>query len=203
VGFLRIIAGDQRGRRIAVPRGVSVRPTADRVREALFSILGTAVQDARVLDAYAGSGALGFEALSRGAAGATFLEADHRALRTIEASAEQLGLAGRCEFRHGRVVDLLRRGSIAGSYDLVLADPPYEAGEGGAFLVLVVGVLVEGGTVVLERDARHEASAAPGLDLARTARYGRCCLDFYRHARSAGGRRGAAAGAGRPRGGDG
>ena len=78
MGTLRIIAGEHRGRRIAVPGGVRVRPTADRVREALFSILGAAVTGARVLDAYAGSGALGFEALSRGARAATCSPMPHQ-----------------------------------------------------------------------------------------------------------------------------
>lgn len=179
MGHLRIIAGELRGRRIAVPPGAGVRPTADRVREALFSILGCAVRDARVLDAYAGSGALGFEALSRGATRATFIEADRRALRTMRANAAELGVAKRCTVHAGRVIDVLRRGDVAGPFDLVFADPPYEGTEAAPFLVLAASVLAENGVVVLERDSRKVAAAADGLDRSRTARYGRCCLDFY------------------------
>ena len=105
MGYLRIIGGEHRGRRIAVPRGVAVRPTADRVREALFSILGPRVPGARVLDAYAGSGALGFEALSRGALEATLVEAQRRALSTLRATARELGLEGRVVLHHGRVLE--------------------------------------------------------------------------------------------------
>jgi 16S rRNA (guanine966-N2)-methyltransferase len=179
VGHLRIIAGELRGRRIAVPPGEGVRPTADRVREALFSILGSAVHEARVLDAYAGSGALGFEALSRGAARATFLEADRRAVRTLQANAAALGAVDRSTVHHGRVIDILRRGAVAGPFDLVFADPPYEGAEAGPFLALAASVLAEGGVVVLERDTRAGAAAAGELERTRTARYGRCCLDFY------------------------
>jgi 16S rRNA (guanine966-N2)-methyltransferase len=179
VGHLRIIAGELRGRRIAVPPGVGVRPTADRVREALFSILGPTVRGARVLDAYAGSGALGFEALSRGAARATFIEAERRALSTLRANAAELGVAERCTVHPGRVIDLLRRGAVAGPFDLVFADPPYEGSEAAPFLALAAGVLAESGVVLLERDSRRVAASADGLDRSRTARYGRCCLDFY------------------------
>jgi 16S rRNA (guanine966-N2)-methyltransferase len=186
VGYLRIIAGEYRGRRIAVPPGVEVRPTADRVREALFSILGSAVRKARVLDAYAGSGALGFEALSRGAAQATFVEADRRALRTLRANAAALGVAERCTVHHGRVIDLLGRGAVAGPFDVVFADPPYEGTEAGAFLTLAASALAESGVVVVERDSRKEAAAVENLGRSRTARYGRCCLDFYGRAGKAG-----------------
>jgi 16S rRNA (guanine966-N2)-methyltransferase len=153
------------------------------VREALFSILGSDVEGARVLDAYAGSGALGFEALSRGAAHAAFLEADPRAIRTLRANAAGLGVEDRCTVYPGRAADLLRRGDVAGRFDLVFADPPYGAGEAGPFLALAAGVLAAGaGLIVVERDAREQAPAGPGLDRSRTTRYGRCCLDFYRRA---------------------
>lgn len=182
MGYLRIIAGEHKGRRIAVPPGGGVRPTADRVREALFSILGSAVRDARVLDTYAGSGALGFEALSRGAARTTFVEADRRALRTLRANAALLGVAERSSIHQGRVIDLLSRGAVTGPFDLIFADPPYEGAETGPFLSLAAGVLADGGTVVIERDSGREAAAVGSLERSRTARYGRCCLDFYGHA---------------------
>jgi 16S rRNA (guanine966-N2)-methyltransferase len=160
------------------------------VREALFSILGSDVDEARVLDAYAGSGALGFEALSRGAAHAAFVEADPRAVRTLRANAAGLGVEDRCTVHAGRATELLRRGAVAGPFDLVFADPPYGAGEAGPFLALASAVLANAGLIVVERDSREEAPVGPGLDRSRSARYGRCCLDFYRRApgRDPGGR---------------
>ena len=184
MGYLRIIGGEHRGRRIAVPAGVGVRPTADRVREALFSILGSRVPGARVLDAYAGSGALGFEALSRGALAATLVEADRRGLQTLRASATDLALEARVRLVHGRVLDLLRRGALVGPFELIFADPPYEAGEGEAFLALALGRLAPGGRIVLEREKARETSCSAGLEHTRTACYGRCCLDFYAHGKA-------------------
>ena len=182
MGTLRIIAGEHRGRRIAVPDGVRVRPTADRVREALFSILGAAVTGARVLDAYAGSGALGFEALSRGARAATFLESDRRAWLALRASAAALGVLERCTLLRGRSVELIARSAVRGPFQLILADPPYAAGEAAAFLPPAARLLDPEGLIVLERDARITPPGPPpaGLELDRTARYGRCCLDFFR-----------------------
>jgi 16S rRNA (guanine966-N2)-methyltransferase len=180
LGWLRIIAGELRGRRIAVPPGGTIRPTSDRAREALFSILGAEVAGARVLDAYAGTGALGFEALSRGAASAVFVEADGRAATGIEETAGRLGLSGRVAVARGAVVDLLRRGFVPGPFALILADPPYADPEREAFLEAAIGVLAPGGLLVVERDARSEAAEAIGLRLVRTAAYGRCRLDFYR-----------------------
>lgn len=182
MGWLRIIAGELRGRRIAVPVGVAIRPTADRARAALFSILGAEFAGTRVLDAYAGTGALGFEALSRGAAAVVFVEIDGRAAAAIEGTAERFGVRGRVAVLRGPAVDLLRRGSVPGRYRLVLADPPYGASERGAFLAVVAAVLDPAGLVVLERDARAPVAMAAGLSLIRTAAYGRCRLDFYRPA---------------------
>ncbi len=181
-GQLRIIAGAQRGRRIAVPPGAGVRPTADRAREALFSILGPAVSQARVLDAYAGTGALGFEALSRGAARALFIEVDRQACAALAANAAALGLAERCTVRQGRVLDLLASGAVAGPFDLLLADPPYDSGEGLPFLAAAAGLVTRSGLIVLEREACRGSGGTelPGLEQLRTACYGRCCLDFFR-----------------------
>jgi 16S rRNA (guanine966-N2)-methyltransferase len=121
---MRIIAGELRGRRLTVPSDARVRPTADRVREAWMSILSDAVPGARVLDLYAGSGALGLEALSRGAESATFVELGPASLRALEANIQALGVGGRATVRRG---DALRyAGRLAsGAFDLALADPPY------------------------------------------------------------------------------
>ena len=119
---MRVIAGEYRGRRLKVPPGVRTRPTADRVREALFSMLGD-VSGARVLDLYAGSGALGIEALSRGAGSAVFVDRDPRAVAAIERNLESLGLEQ--EVLRQDAVRFLAR--ARGTFDLVFCDPPYDS----------------------------------------------------------------------------
>ena len=120
---MRIIAGTHRGARIAAPKGLATRPTGDRVREAAFNLIGP-VDDARVLDLFAGSGALGLEALSRGAASATFVESDRVACRTIADNVAKLKLTG-ARVTCGDAVSAVRRESR--QYDLIFVDPPYEA----------------------------------------------------------------------------
>jgi 16S rRNA (guanine966-N2)-methyltransferase len=119
---MRIVAGEFRGRRLAAPRGVRTRPTADRVREALFSILGD-VSGARVLDLYAGSGALGIEALSRGAESAVFVEREPRAVAAIERNLASIGLGERVV--RGDALRFLA--AEQGMFDLVFCDPPYDS----------------------------------------------------------------------------
>src|SRR5205814_6462959 len=121
---MRIVAGEFGGRRLATPRDARVRPTADRVREAWMSILAGALPGARVLDLYAGSGALGLEALSRGAESVTFVELNPPSLRALEANVATLGVADRVTVHRG---DALRYAERLGSgaFDLALADPPY------------------------------------------------------------------------------
>ena len=158
---MRVIAGRFGGRRLAAPPGRGTRPTSDRVREALFSILGAggAVSDAVVLDLYAGSGALGLEALSRGAARAVFVERDPRALRALLANVEALGLAREeAEVRRTDVLAALKDArSQDENYSLVLADPPYrEAAELGESLSEALApVLAPGARIVTESDRRH------------------------------------------------
>jgi 16S rRNA (guanine966-N2)-methyltransferase len=120
---MRIIAGTHRGARIAAPKGLATRPTGDRVREAAFNLIGP-VDDARVLDLFAGSGALGLEALSRGAGSVTFVESDKSACRTISDNLAKLKLTG-ARVTCGDAVSAVRRESR--QYDLILVDPPYEA----------------------------------------------------------------------------
>ena len=122
---MRIIAGKHKGRRLATTPGPATRPTADRVREALFSILGP-MGDMRVLDLYAGSGALGIEALSRGASAATFVESARPALAAIRANLAAIG-AGEEEVVHGDALAWLRTRAPEHAFDLVFCDPPYDA----------------------------------------------------------------------------
>jgi len=174
---MRIIAGTHRGRQIAAPKGLATRPTGDRVREAAFNLIGP-VDGARVLDLFAGSGALGLEALSRGAASVAFVESDKGACRTISDNLEKLKLTG------ARVVCAdalwtLRQDSR--TYDLVLVDPPYEAwGELEPKVAEhLPRVLAADGLLVVETGARTQ----PELPLAlRTSRrYGSARLSLFEH----------------------
>ena len=175
---MRIIAGSHRGRRIAAPKGAHTRPTGDRVREALFDLVGP-VDGASVLDLYAGSGALGLEALSRGAARCVFAETDPAACRVIRRNLEQLGLVG------GRVVQrdaiaLLRGEASAGvRHELVLADPPYErwADVEPDLAAHVPAVVAPSGLVVVETSARSEPRLP--LDLVTSRRYGSARLTVF------------------------
>jgi 16S rRNA (guanine966-N2)-methyltransferase len=187
LGTLRIIAGELRGRRIRVPAGETVRPTPDRVREALFSILGAEVAGLAVLELYAGSGALGFEALSRGAVRVTFIESADTVRTVLSRNAADLGVEGRCRILVGTVETLLRERSfhLGRPYDLVLADPPYASPAGAELLraLETPGLLGPAARVVLQRDHRSpSAGGVPrpgGLVRVRTAHYGRNCLEFY------------------------
>lgn len=152
--MLRVVAGTHRGRRLQSPPGRSTRPTSDRVREALFSILGPRVEGAAVLDLFAGSGALGIEALSRGAASVTFVESDRRAAATIEANLAALG--ERAEIAPRDALDWLRRPPAGSAFALVLLDPPYDSAVrlAAPLSELLPAVLAEDATIVSESDKR-------------------------------------------------
>jgi 16S rRNA (guanine(966)-N(2))-methyltransferase RsmD len=166
-----VIAGRWGGRRLRAPAGAATRPTSDRVREALFAILGERVEGARVLDLYAGSGALGIEALSRGAAEATFVDSAPAAVRAIRANLEALG--AEAEVRRADAGRFLRSASGEGRhYDLVFLDPPYRLAErlGRELSEALSGVLVPAGLAISESDRRSPLD----LDLTPTneRRYG-------------------------------
>jgi len=150
---MRIIAGEWRGRRLAAPEGVATRPTGDRVRETLFSMLASrlgSLEGLRVADVYAGSGALGLEALSRGAASATFVEQDPKALAAIRANVEALGAGDRA-----RVLARTAQNLPAGEgFDLVFADPPYGPGSGTQALrhILAAGWASPGAWIAIETE---------------------------------------------------
>ncbi|GDY32578.1 16S rRNA (guanine(966)-N(2))-methyltransferase RsmD [Gandjariella thermophila] len=172
----RIVAGTAGGRRLVVPpRGT--RPTSERVREALFSALDATVglSGTRVLDLFAGSGALGLEALSRGAAHALFVESDRRAAEVLRRNARSLGLPG-VEVRHGTAAAVLAAPADA-PYDIVLADPPYALAEDALAGVLAElpanGWTAPGSLVVVERAARSAEPRWPeGFAVRRSRRYG-------------------------------
>lgn len=171
---LRIVAGEFGGRRISTPAGTTTRPTADRVRQAVFNALESldAVDGARVLDAFAGSGALGLEALSRGAAEVTFAEVDRRARSVVEANVAALGVADRA-----RVTGVDGAGlAAAGPWDLVLADPPYAFEGWEALLDAVAAGLAPEGVAVLESD--REVALPGSLRALRARRYGGTVVTF-------------------------
>lgn len=177
----RLVGGSHGGRRLRTPPGDGTRPTSDRVREAMFSALESRLDGfagLRVLDLYAGSGALGLEALSRGADGAVLVESDRRAAAVASGNAADLGLAARVVTR--AVERFVRQDPVVG-VDLVLADPPYAVSN--ADVVTVLGALVERGwlsdaaVVVLERSARDSEPTWPvGLVLERRKEYGETVL---------------------------
>jgi len=170
----RIVAGTHRGRPLAVPAGGATRPTSDRAREGLFSTLQSlgGVEGAQVLDLYAGTGALGLEALSRGAAGATLVESAERALGVLRANVARLGLPA--EVVAGPVERFLD--GAPRPYDVVLLDPPYDV-DTDTVLERLVPWLAAGAVVALERRTRGAAPAWPeGLTAERSRTYGEATL---------------------------
>jgi len=178
---MRIVAGEFRGRTLKSPTWDGLRPTSDRLRETLFNILGSSVGGARVLDGYAGTGANGIEALSRGAAHVTFVETDPRAVKLIEANLaliDPAGARGRAIIRAG-FADAAAR--LAGApFDLIILDPPYAHDAAGEALA-AAGTLAGPSTqVVVEHATRHPAPAgAAALRLRRTVTAGDSALSFY------------------------
>ena len=177
---MRIVAGVARGRSLGrTPNGV--RPTSDKVREALFSILGPIV-DARVLDLFAGTGALGLEALSRGATCAVLVDESAHCARAIRENALSLGFEPRVRVLRLRADRALRTLGAEGTrFDLVFVDPPYGRAIGDAILADLVRspVLSPDATVVFEAATRDAVPAAPGLRHASARRYGDTTLHFY------------------------
>lgn len=153
---MRIVAGQHRSRRLVTPLGKGVRPTSDRAREAIFASLGASVIDARALDLFAGSGALGLEALSRGAVSCLFVERNTAALEAIRSNVEALGESGQARIERGNAITVLQRLADAGEqFDLVMVDPPYESvPDLAAMLVtLLPRVLSPTGSIVFETAA--------------------------------------------------
>ena len=175
---MRIVAGSRKGHRITAPKGAVTRPTGDRVREAAFSLIGP-VQDAAVLDLFAGSGAMGLEALSRGAASCVFVERDRAAAAVIQANLEKLRLTGAVVASRDVATALRDDRDRGRRYDLVLVDPPYEEWERHVTTLseLLPGVLDDDALVVVETSDRVEP-ALP-LDLVTTRRYGSARITVF------------------------
>jgi len=179
---MRVIAGEFGGRRLDAPRGRSTRPTSDRVREALFMTLEPLV-GLKVVDLFAGSGALGIEALSRGAVRADFVESDPAARRILEKNLALLGIESRSRIWPLRLPQGLRAlKDVLGVADVVLADPPYGGDEARALLhALGDGAVGREARVVVEHHAKDELpERAGGLSRARSRRYGETVVSTYR-----------------------
>ena len=180
---MRVIAGSRKGHTLVAPHGLATRPTSDRVRENVFNLVGP-VDGARVLDLFAGSGALGIEALSRGAARATFVEREQEALRALERNLDRLRLTGARVVRGDALRSLAQEAAAGAKYDLVLVDPPYEMlTEILPRLARHLPPLLAGdGLVVLETDARVEPELP--LPVRTSRRYGQTRVTLFEAASS-------------------
>ena len=189
---MRIIAGTLKGRRLDAPTWPGLRPTSDKLRETLFNVLQGRLPEARVLDVFAGTGAVGIEALSRGAAHVTFVEADPRARGLIAENLARCGLlmtsmrgpghrgVGQGDgytIERGSAEDVLSR--LEPVYDVVFLDPPYDEVDLAGAATLGVGLLAAGGICVLEHAARREAPDASGKPPVRRLVSGDSALAFY------------------------
>ena len=175
---MRVIAGMARGVPLSGPRDRATRPITDRVKETLFGILGERVLDARVLDLYAGSGAIGIEALSRGAATATFVERGRGALDSLRTNLARTRLAAQAEVHAGDVERWLASATGDASYDLAFLDPPYEERAILAPLERLAPLLAPGATVVVKHFWRTEVPPVEGLRPWRERRFGETALTF-------------------------
>jgi 16S rRNA (guanine(966)-N(2))-methyltransferase RsmD len=176
---MRIIAGTLKGRRLESPTWAGLRPTSDKLRETLFNILAPRVSGARVLDAFAGTGAVGIEALSRGAAHVTFVDVDRRALALVAANLRRCGVTDRYAIIRTRLGDDASA-LPGGAFDLAVLDPPYDA-DLVAPLHAIAPLMMPGGLVVLEHARRHHApEGIPGMVRMRVLTSGDSALTVYR-----------------------
>jgi 16S rRNA (guanine(966)-N(2))-methyltransferase RsmD len=177
---MRVIAGSLKGRRLKAPAWDGLRPTSDKLRETLFNILAPRIAGARVLDGYAGTGAIGIEALSRGAAHVTFVEQDRRAAALIEENLEHSGVRTGYTMERDSVLRAFARLPVGHAFDIILLDPPY--GDSDLQAVVAAGGerLAPGGVLVLEHGRRHEAPGTAGQVVrSRELRSGDSRLAFY------------------------
>ena len=180
---MRIIAGNAKGRKLQAPKGSKTRPTSDRVREAIFSIVGDLVVDALVLDLYAGTGAMGLEALSRGARQAVFVETDILALRCLEMNIRLCGYGDRSNVVKRPALNYLEKPGPGGGFDLVFADPPY-TGDLGTLTLLAISKHakpLKSCLIILE----HAPGGPPGpvpesMGVVDNRKYGNVAVTFIR-----------------------
>jgi 16S rRNA (guanine966-N2)-methyltransferase len=191
---LRIVSGDFRGKALITPAGDNTRPTSDRARQAIFNILEHApwsegVRDRRVIDLFAGSGALGFEALSRGASFCLFVETDEAARGAIRDNVDAMHLFGRTRVHRRSATDLgVRPGADGPAFDLAFLDPPYAKGLGEEALARLSagGWLADGAIVVFERGSSEPPFDAPGYEMLDARDYGAARVHFLKYGAVAG-----------------
>lgn len=177
---MRIIAGTYKGRTLKGPTGDGVRPTSDRLRETIFNILREDIAEAVVLDAFAGTGALGLEALSRGAARVTFVDRDPRALAVLRQNVQACGAGNACAIIRDEFIGLSARHGDLGRFTLALLDPPYDYRDLDAVLAEAGRLLAPTGTVVLEHSRRRDTPfQAGGLTRTRVVAAGDSALSLY------------------------
>jgi 16S rRNA (guanine(966)-N(2))-methyltransferase RsmD len=176
---MRVIAGTFKGRRLQTPAWDGLRPTSDKLRETLFNILAPRIPGARVLDGFAGTGAVGIEALSRGAAHVTFVDSDPRATALVARNLALCGIDRQYEIQRGAVAAILRRMPDAARFDVIVLDPPYDAPDAGEALDAAAQRLAPGGLVVLERATRSHPATPAALTRVRDVKSGNSTLTFY------------------------
>ncbi len=181
---MRVIAGTLKGRQIKAPKGLSIRPTRERAREALFSMLAPSLESSRFLDLCAGTGAIGIEALSRGAESALFVEKSVKACRLIGENLKSLGLEGRGRLLKEDILKAIKRLSGEGEgFDLIYLDLPYKSPLAGTCLkaVSASSLLKPGGIFMVEHEIKREPPEREGnLLRIRTSRFGDTAISFYR-----------------------
>ena len=184
---MRIVAGEFRGRQLVSPTWEGLRPTSDRLRETLFNILGPSVHGARVLDGYAGTGAIGIEALSRGAASVTFVEKNPRAAKLIETNLALVKAPRSAIIRAGieEAASRLIPGTIDASFDLIILDPPYAHDAADKAIAAIMPLVGPGTRIVVEHASRYAppgtVEGPPAVRLRRTVNAGDSALSFYGH----------------------
>jgi 16S rRNA (guanine966-N2)-methyltransferase len=176
---MRIIAGDFKGRRLKAPTWEGLRPTSDKLRETLFNILSARVPGARVLDVFAGTGAIGLESLRRGAAAAVFIESDRRASDLIVVNAELCGARDRCVIIRDTAERALQDQLSGDRFDLIVLDPPYDFEPVALVLSAAAAHLAPGGWIVLEHARGRAVQDATGLRAVRTVLSGDSALTFF------------------------
>jgi 16S rRNA (guanine966-N2)-methyltransferase len=176
---MRIIAGLNKGRVLKAPSWDGLRPTSDKLRETLFNILAPYIEGARVLDVFSGTGAVALEALSRGAAAATCIEQDRRAVKLIEENRALCGAADRCVIIRDAAERALSKPVAGGPFDLVVLDPPYDHDRLAAVVHAAATQRAPGARLVLEHASRVAPPAPEGLAVTRTVKSGDSALTFY------------------------
>jgi len=180
---MRVIAGAYKGRRLAAPTWPGLRPTSDRLKESMFAILAPVVEGARVLDGFAGSGALGIEALSRGAANVVFVDDDGRAAGLIARNLAHCRITDGYVMMRAEFTRALRQLPPDRRFDLALLDPPYDVADLASVVEAAAGRMGAGGVLVLEHATRREAPArAGGFAAVRQVKAGDSTVTFYREA---------------------